>query len=952
MLPLSTLQSLQTPPRRPTPQNTLRGRTDPLSSPAQTPRASPSSAIARRSSLPAQGAIVDNFAKLSLSTPARRLGAAGDAELGGKSSLDAKVDSGGDSLAGSTGGLMLENVFPDLPFARPQGRRGTVSQPFPSTPLALSQSSHAVSSQLTSPRSTFAPTTSASRQLPDPLSPLDQTPSQSISFSSSAFKFDSPLSSFSTPNTSFAFSPLALRPSQAKSGPTKIMPAALDSDEEDLDDPPSPTGYISHSSPFYSHPNEPIEALKWSFPPLHTDSELSTPPGPLSPGEQADVRDSWEDEDDLGVEVELRFAARRESSPFVDEGVPADEEDAEEDFACGGCGAPKNEAFVRLTPCGHPACPTCMNALVNASAHKPPRPSNCFACATYVESFEPAVEAVRIENGGGGLVEALFEQLAKEKREREQEAVDGTNASEDEEQRRSKRSGRSKRRSSVVRRQSAATAFAGSKARFIDESDFEYATSPVGYSGVSLALDTCDEEDDTVHSPTNRRSASNIISPGSMSTRSDDVGVFGPRKLSANVSAEREPIQTAMPADIPPADISPADSDLPSSATRYNTEWPVVRLDNVPWSVTVKEIEAWLPKEKVLASEVDGERKATLAVHLLCNRTDGRTLNQAYLECASLAAAQNILRACDGTYLGSRPVHVSLSSQSELLQTIFPNYTPGFDGLTPVPVCGRKSAPVPLLLQTELTGLLELCKLQSAHSNKVPERPFFNIVTLLEKMPWEFKYSYNAAAIVRLFNSACAAIEILALVKSRVPRWSYILRTLFDAIARCPVFRPTQVEKAAELARAAGRDVAQLKPDPSTITFFGHKKQLRTKVAVTPIRSPFGVTGVFDSFQATSTPAADIANFTPSSLAQSCVTTAAKSFPRLASCIDFDVSRADSKPPATTSTPAEQLSAPVQPSELASPARPLRRTSLAKELGLDNTVVDSVAKALGIDLVE
>lgn len=112
MLPLSTLQSLQTPPRRPTPQNTLRGRTDPLSSPAQTPRASPSSAIARRSPLPGQGGVVDIFAKLLLSAPARATGGVGEEKEGGRSSLDAKVNSGGDGSAGLTSGLMLENVFP------------------------------------------------------------------------------------------------------------------------------------------------------------------------------------------------------------------------------------------------------------------------------------------------------------------------------------------------------------------------------------------------------------------------------------------------------------------------------------------------------------------------------------------------------------------------------------------------------------------------------------------------------------------------------------------------------------------------------------------------------------------------------------------------------------------------------------------------------------------------
>ena len=58
----------------------------------------------------------------------------------------------------------------------------------------------------------------------------------------------------------------------------------------------------------------------------------------------------------------------------------------------------------------------------------------------------------------------------------------------------------------------------------------------------------------------------------------------------------------------------------------------------------------------------------------------------------------------------------------------------------------------PLIMQSELTGLLSLCKLevrfslrislrladrsakQSAHASKVHERPYFNIVTLLQKV--------------------------------------------------------------------------------------------------------------------------------------------------------------------------------------------------------------------------
>ncbi|BGP27040.1 RNA recognition motif domain containing protein [Rhodotorula toruloides] len=817
-----------------------------------------------------------------------------------------------------------------------------MSQPFPSTPLALSQTASTASSHLTSPPSALKSTWSASHPPLAALPPVDQTPNQSISFSSSAFKFDSPLSSLSTPNTSFAFSPLALRPSQAKSDLSKITPAALEWEEDGLDDPPSPTGYVSQSSPFYSHPNEPIEVLNWSFPPLRAESALSTSPGPLSPGEYADDHPPWEDEDtsDFGVKVELPFAARRESSAWAADSVPADEESsAEENFECGGCGAAKNDAF---TPCGHPACPTCMNALVNAVAHKPPRPSNCFACVTFVDSFEPAVAAVKIENGGCGLVEAFFSQLAKEKRGREQKTSGDNMAS----------VGSMRRSSPQHRRSSIVAASPGSKARLVDESDGEYTASPLYYWDKSFGLGTSPSphasgEVETVHFSTKGPFASTDASPKSTVASSNDVGVFGSLKASKSVPTEREASQTDTRVDNPRAD-----TDLSSSPTRYNTDWPVIRLDNVPWSVTIKEIEAWLPPEKLLASDVESGRRATLAVHLLCNRTDGRTLNQAYLECASLAAAQKIVRARDGTYLGARPIHVSLSSQTELLQTIFPNYTPGFDGLKPFSLPGKKSAPIPLLLQTELTGLLELCKLQSAHSSKVPERPFFNIVTLLEKMPWEHEYSYNAAAIVRLFNTACAAIELLALVKSRCPTFPSLLCAFFDTIARCPVFRPVQVDKAAELARAAGLDVAKSRAAPIAITVSDNEPKLRTKVAVTPVRSPFGVTGVFDSFKATSTPAIDIANFTPSSLAQSCVTTSAKSPPLLVkSTPALDTSRQESNV-ANTSTPAKQLVSLAKSPGLASTPHLRRRSSLAEELGLDKNVIDSVAKALGIRLAK
>ena len=46
----------------------------------------------------------------------------------------------------------------------------------------------------------------------------------------------------------------------------------------------------------------------------------------------------------------------------------------------------------------------------------------------------------------------------------------------------------------------------------------------------------------------------------------------------------------------------------------------------------------------------------------------------------------------------------------------------------------RDNGPAPLVLLNELNGLVSLCKSESGHASKVPERGYFNIVTLLQKV--------------------------------------------------------------------------------------------------------------------------------------------------------------------------------------------------------------------------
>jgi hypothetical protein len=67
---------------------------------------------------------------------------------------------------------------------------------------------------------------------------------------------------------------------------------------------------------------------------------------------------------------------------------------------------------ARQIPCDHLLCHTCLNALINAAAHKPPRPTDCFCCGANIKSFLPAWAGVGTAAGGRiGLVEALQESL-------------------------------------------------------------------------------------------------------------------------------------------------------------------------------------------------------------------------------------------------------------------------------------------------------------------------------------------------------------------------------------------------------------------------------------------------------------------------------------------------------------------------------------------------------------
>ncbi|BGP42797.1 hypothetical protein JCM10449v2_006809 [Rhodotorula kratochvilovae] len=795
----------------------------------------------------------------------------------------------------------------------------------------------------------------------NPLSRFDRSacpePEDSFySHLSRAFSVGSP-SPLSTPNTSFVYSPAtssARAKAEAKglhlASPASSTPFAFFAPGIGSA-PPSPTTLLSRQ-PYldplhHPHPTPipeeecdddvapPASARSWAdevdeaFPLADGDA------GALSPGEEAllgfEGYDGAESASSAGFDVQIGVSFRRGSaytalsSPL---GVPEDEV---ADGVCTGCGAAKTDCFVVLSPCGHFLCPVCVNALINATAHKPPRPTTCFACAAPIVSFVPAVSS------GTGIVDALlasFERGQVERRLSLSEAaalpLDGRSTAD---------ARRRRRRSSVVAAAIAtvlSTPSSSAKERSTPQGGSPAETLTGGKDGADgspLARRSRRRSDSLTSSPVQplrfhgRDTSGSSVGGGDAPSSTPDLLRYTHRSTESDVFTA-------------PSGAASTTGTTPLFASRASVDWPVVRLDNVPWEVTVDEIEAWLPsgclardsgagagaqeggEEGPRGGEGEG---VTLAVHVLCNRADGRTLNQAYVECSSRAAARKIVRLRDGVRLRSRPVHITIASQGELLGTVFPTYRPGFDGLAPLPSARtRGSPPIPLLVQTELTGLLNQCRLESAHAKKVPERPFFNIVTLLEKMPWAYPKCYNSTGIVRLFNTACAAIEILGTVKHTVSGWQDILTVLVDAVLRCPVLRPTQRQKAVRLAASIGFERYAASPNG--------------RIALMPVSGPSTVSGVLDAFALP---------FAPASLHEAYVSTAHN--PAHAPTAPLgegdaarfeDISDASSASASTGSIATD-----------ASKKRQRRRSSLAAELGIAPGVLDSVAKALGYALV-
>ncbi|KAG8898839.1 hypothetical protein FRC01_010745, partial [Tulasnella sp. 417] len=245
---------------------------------------------------------------------------------------------------------------------------------------------------------------------------------------------------------------------------------------------------------------------------------------------------------------------------------------------------------------------------------------------------------------------------------------------------------------------------------------------------------------------------------------------------------------TSLPSSFNVGDVS-STTAAPSSTSTTTPELPVLRIDNLPWDVTPQMLATWL------------HPTTPARIHILLERSTGKTLSHCFVELANLADARTVLRECQNKIIGSgkrtRAVSVTVSRQEEVMQNIFPNWRASFTSTSPSleGLDGRQTSEVlkaGLLSYNELESLLQLMHNPESHFLKVPTLPFYALVSILQKFPGSGNESSGLFWSCALRDRVFAAVQMLSVRVSQQDWNPKLLEEVVVAATECQAFTEVQ----------------------------------------------------------------------------------------------------------------------------------------------------------------
>ncbi|EPQ53578.1 hypothetical protein GLOTRDRAFT_139764 [Gloeophyllum trabeum ATCC 11539] len=244
-------------------------------------------------------------------------------------------------------------------------------------------------------------------------------------------------------------------------------------------------------------------------------------------------------------------------------------------------------------------------------------------------------------------------------------------------------------------------------------------------------------------------------------------------------------------------------------------DYPVLRIDNVPWDITPPAITAWL-------------KHPVVRVHVLLDRK-GKTLSHAYAEMVNEDAMKKALRTAQNAVLGkgkrARGVTVTRSNQEELMKALFPSWQGAFDGSRPS-LAGLTNDVVistlgcGLMSESELNALLHLIRSPDSHFLKVPSLPFHSLISILSKFPADVdsRVFWSSSLRDTLYDVTSAAIQVLVsrVNENQDQQYVELLQQLGEIALDCQAFTSQQIRGLADMLEAvSGLQFSSLSPNNS-----------------------------------------------------------------------------------------------------------------------------------------
>ncbi|GES78263.1 hypothetical protein GLOIN_2v1836658 [Rhizophagus clarus] len=223
--------------------------------------------------------------------------------------------------------------------------------------------------------------------------------------------------------------------------------------------------------------------------------------------------------------------------------------------------------------------------------------------------------------------------------------------------------------------------------------------------------------------------------------------------------------------------------ELSKLAVPHN--WPVVKLTNIPWDISLKEIKTFFSAFKMPSVSSYGQ-----SVHIIMDRLTGKTLSEAYIEFATTAEAQRAINTRNMKPLKGRLVSCTQSRQEDLMRAVFPKWKGEFSGCDAAVTdellqSDRSVLRTPLITREEINSLLVL-----HFSRKCAERPFENIISVLVKFPFHQENLYTTLQRDLLFEMLKQSLKI-----HLSKEYHRIDETLLERMMRAGILTPVFTER-------------------------------------------------------------------------------------------------------------------------------------------------------------